>query len=94
MNIYLVKRTWSDSLKDCYSSFICVAENEQKAREMHPDGLSRLRGDKERRQFWDHILGEMTWVHPSNLNTLEVTLIGIADTSQQEGVILASFHAG
>lgn len=77
MNIYKVERT--DNVDyDEYDSFVVVAENDQIARNTHPEGPRNGR----RHQTW-----------PVDPEDLIVTLIGQV-TSGIDGVVCASFNAG
>jgi hypothetical protein len=84
MNIYLIKRT--DKIGyDEYKGAVVVADSEESARKMHPNGQN-VYIDSDSNDFFLY-----DWIHPK---LLEVTLIGIARTTQVEGVILASYKAG
>ncbi len=77
--IYHVERT-DEVNYDEYSNFVCCAESEDDAKNIHPGGYSDINSDD-----------TGTW-RESNL---KVKLIGIADDSiELNSVICASFHAG
>tara|TARA_R100001443_G_scaffold114092_1_gene129576 strand:- start:1248 stop:1556 length:309 start_codon:yes stop_codon:yes gene_type:complete len=98
-NIYLVKRTDPGGY-DSYDSFVVIATDELEARYTYPGPYHR----------WDDRLGHTTWVFvyhdgstepcgPSRCwvddpEQLEVTKIGVADSTPEDPVILASFNAG
>lgn len=84
MNIYLIKRT--DTIGyDEYDSAVVIAEDDEKARHIHPGGYGKFENGE-----WS--MGGYAWAMPQSL---EVTLIAkaVPDLPNQ-GVILASFNAG
>ena len=83
MNIYKVSQTGNDDY-DTFDSMIVIAESEEDARWMRPDGRS---WDKIscRRRFWDD------WYWPEECT---VELLGEALPGMKPGVVLASFNAG
>jgi hypothetical protein len=84
MNIYLVERT--DSVNyDEYDSFVCYAENEQKAIETFP---------KNNKSFSDYDEFYNCWIEISKIDTLKVTLVGAHNGIKTPSVILSSFNAG
>lgn len=80
MNIYLVTQT-EETGYDTYDAFVCAAESEESARDLHPGGDSA---------YWRGSSG--IWCSSPNEATAE--LIGIADEGTPKGIILASFNAG
>ena len=99
MNIYKVEQD-SNAGYDTYDSFICVAENEQEARETHPSEF--VTHSKNGKWYGTYSYGnkdeyEMDsgdWVRCNQINKLSVTLIGVANENQPKGIVLSSFNAG
>jgi len=85
MNIYKVETIFNVSY-DEYDSFVCIAVSEQEAREMHPDGPTKRNPEYKR--------ALSTWVDFAQINSLKVTLIGVANDNQNKGIVLSSFNAG
>lgn len=81
MNIYKVSQDINGDY-DTYDSFVCVAESEDDARDMHPNG--ELIGKS---SHWD-------WVSEKDKHLCRVDFIGVASPESTRGVILASFNAG
>lgn len=77
MNIYLVDRGFGDM--DAYDSFVCVAENEEDARSMHPDDCWA------ERDLWQD------WCTKEECKDLQVTLLGVAIENVAR-VVLASHN--
>ena len=79
MNIYLVERIDMEyDWYDTFDSFVCVAENEKDAKQIHPTGNS----------FFDK--GNFGWV--DDINNIKVSLVGVSEI-KEEKVILSSFNA-
>lgn len=97
MNIYKVEQNWNNGY-DTYDSFICIAENEQEARETYPSEFVT----HHRNGQWygtytkggEYIQDGHDWVGFDEIERLTVTMIGIASEGQPKGVVLASFNAG
>lgn len=81
MKIYKVERTDNWSYDD-YDSFVCYAENEEKAKDIHPNWWS-ISND-----FWGW------WVKIDGKKFLKVTYIWEALEVTEESIILSSFNAG
>lgn len=90
MNIYLVQQDIVTGY-DTYDSFVCVAESEQEAREMHPSDFEGLPNQDSWKE--DFIFGSL-WVEFKDIDKVKVTSIGVAHSWQQKGIIIASFNAG
>jgi len=93
MNIYIIRRKGLCDY-DEYDSAVVVAESEEDAKKINPD----------RKCFWEndswYYLNSINekckvyfggWVTPSQV---DVEKIGIADLSQEKGVVVSSFNAG
>jgi hypothetical protein len=80
MNIYKIEQDFVCDY-DTYDAAIVVAESEDDARTIHPG-------------MFDDSWGEGDWVQFKDIDKIKVTLIGVADPSQERGVILSSFNAG
>ncbi len=79
--LYKVSRQSNEVIFDTYDSFICTATSVDNARNIHPSG--------------DFNKNSGGWVKFKNINTLTVSMIGIADHSIKENtVIITSFNAG
>jgi hypothetical protein len=97
MNIYKVEQDWNNGY-DTYSDFVCIAENEQAARETHPSEY--VTHNKDGKWYGTYSRGGeyeqdgSDWVSFDEIGRLEVTLIGVANADQNKGVVCASFHAG
>jgi hypothetical protein len=89
MNIYKVSRT--DTVGwDQYDAFVCIAETEEAARNMHPDDddiwdIPDTYDDGYRRNTG--------WVKRKEINTLKVEYVGLAGVGLAK-IVLASFNAG
>lgn len=97
MNIYKVEQNWNNGY-DTYSDFVCVAENEQAARETYPsEFVTHNKGGKWYGTYskggeYEQDAGD--WVSFDDIGRLTVTLIGVANADQKKGVVCSSFHAG
>jgi hypothetical protein len=91
MNIYKIEQDIVNDY-DTYDAAIVVAESEDDARTIHP-GASAVGKDG---RLWVSELWEQSgvWVYFKDIDKIRVTLIGVADPSQERGVILSSFNAG
>ena len=84
MNIYLIEQTVNQDY-DTYDSAVVVAETEEEARLIHPNGEDSLKiVPEESYTDWD-------WC---KLADVKVTLLGTLADSNIKGVICASFNAG
>ena len=83
MNIYKISQSSNDDY-DTYDSAIVIAENEEDAKTIHPNGDCDWPNLESDRRCWD-------WV--TDLRLIKVELIGVAD-NKGKGVVLASFNAG
>lgn len=92
MNIYKI---WRDEKieYDTYDSAIVIADNEEYARKIHPNGYAVLKFG----EWYNNVdnirsAGERTWCDVDNV---KVELVGSADKTQTEPcVVLSSFNAG
>ena len=77
MNLYFV---WQDENNDydTYDSFVVCAENEEEAKNTHPDGDVNWRS--------------CTWA--SSPEKVKCELIGTASDNAERGIVIASFNAG
>jgi len=67
---------------DTYDSVIVAAESVDDARTIHPSGGEYEMDD------------DSTWVSYSQIDQIQIELIGIAADGVERGVLLASFNAG
>jgi hypothetical protein len=88
MKIYRVSIPSSLDLGwDSYDSFVCVAEDEDEARNLHPIGCG-IREKETEHRYSD-------WVKTSQVHLLKVEYIGEAKEEYKEATIIcASFNAG
>ena len=106
-NIYLVSRPEVDDVHavgyDEWDSFIVVASSEEAARTTFPRGIdgNTVWCPRRKNWFWDLQVEDPNarpesrsgWI--TDLHTLKVVLVGMADPSLPEGKVLcASFNAG
>ncbi len=87
MKLFLIFQSVNNDY-NTFDSAIVAAENEEKARFIHPYA-SDIKDD-----WWkdESEYGDMCdWAHPDNV---KVTYIGEAKKGTESGVILASFNAG
>lgn len=83
---------------DTYDSMVVIADNEDEAREMHPNPKITHASDG----CWigtDYHDKEIKiksggWVGYDDLDKIKITCIGIANPDEQRRVIISSFHAG
>jgi hypothetical protein len=89
VNIYLVERTHEVIEYDSYESMVVVAQTEEDARSVHPEGYV-MTASSPRTHVWTSYEG---------LSALKVTLLGKAVKGVSElyrekaGVIVTSFYA-
>jgi hypothetical protein len=82
LKLWVIERKDHDFIiYDTYSEAIVAAENESDARHIHPNG----------KVYTDEIDDTGTWTTYDNV---KATLIGIAASNINRGVILSSFHDG
>ncbi len=102
MNIYKLSQTVNDGY-DTYDSCVVCAENEEKAKRIHPSNTWKHSGyyDDELKEFWATDIKDKpylfegsygSWIN--DLKKIKVELIGKAEDGVKEGVIVASFNAG
>jgi hypothetical protein len=78
MNLYLVSQDLNDDY-DTFDAVVVAADNEQDARKIHPSELE-----------WDSYSND--WVHISDIDKLNVELLGTAAEGVEAGVVLASYN--
>jgi hypothetical protein len=87
MRLYHVERT--DEIDyDEFSDFVCVAENDEEARNIHPREDKKVWGEDY--DYWNN----GSWINKEDINSLKVKEIGLAKPELTRSVICASFHAG
>jgi len=100
MNIYLLHQNKREGY-DTYDSCVVVAESEEAARLINPDGWTRWDGSRwiDIRQHADYATSN--WIDNANRRSwgipddVEVELVGVATPDSVAGrVICASFNAG
>ena len=100
MNIYLLEQDYVNGY-DTYDSMVVVAENEMKARQIHPSSfVTHINNNKWMGTYsGGSSIGEEyenetdDWVMFRDIERIKVTLVGKA-LSDKEEVISASFNAG
>lgn len=100
--LYRVSRTDRGDY-DEYDSFVVICASEEEARKTHPREYVYHGRSDDNGSFWcwyDENIGQtrtymggMTWVNATQIHTLDVEFIGEI-TSNEKGVILASYNAG
>ena len=83
MKLYLVERSGVDW--DEYDGFVICCENEEIARNTHPEGVLLKDVDKLRRG---------SWVSKDEVHKLDVTYLGEACPELEEGVVFTSYNNG
>jgi hypothetical protein len=109
LNLFLVTRTDPGAGWDTYSEFIVSCDNEQEAREIHPNGgmiLNRVLGGWSNKSDDTQLISNHMrrngkrynngWVNAEDVTTmLNVEWIGKAKASFEKGEVLMSvYHAG
>lgn len=92
MNLYLVKRPENYDNYYCgccgtYIEFIICCDTEQEARKMHPSGNKEVISCGNKTEL---ISG---WVNGKDIDLLEVTLLGKADSLRKRGVISSKYYS-
>ena len=87
MNVYFVER--EDRFDyDSYDSFVCICEDDQTAKFMHPRDGWDLREERTSYEY------SHPWVSPSDIERL-VTVTFIGSSSETESrIVCSSFNAG
>jgi hypothetical protein len=98
MNIYKIKQ-YENNRYDTYDSAVVVAESEEDAKRIHPDGRSKWVDGAWKifnpdigpyGSYFEH--GSVAWTDPK---MVKVTLIGVALADiTKESVICSSYNAG
>lgn len=97
MNIYLLKQRIENGY-DTYDSCVVVAENEDAARRTHPSEYvthyknGKFMGTYQKGGEYEN--DSPGWVLFSQIDQIEVSLIGVAADGIKPGVVCASFNAG
>jgi hypothetical protein len=87
LNLYLVDRI-NRPIANGYDAFVVAAESEAIARQTHPGGSLRWIPEAQQWDDYDH----RAWT--TDLESLEVVLVGVAGIGVLPGVVLSSFNAG
>jgi len=91
MNIYIIKRTTQLDY-DEFNGAVVAAETEHEAIHTHPDKNYHWHNNAwVRKGDNEFILYDSSWVTPENV---KATLIGVAASGVQKGVILTDFLHG
>lgn len=85
LNIYVISQEENNEY-DTYDSAVVVAEDEEQARDISPDGRGNIDWDLQRRDRYG------CWAF--NRNKVKVVCVGEAAEIGVIGVIVASFNAG
>ena len=97
MNIYLLEQNVNNGY-DTYDSCVVVAENEEAARNIHPsEFVTHVSEGKWMGTYTnggEYVQDGYDWVQYSEIDRVNVTLIGTAIEGKEPGVICASFNAG
>ena len=87
MKLYLISQSQNNDY-DTFDSAVVCAENEEKAKLIHPyeywgEAIERDRWWKSKNRYWC-----------DSPNYVKVEFLGFAKNGTEEGIILASFNAG
>jgi len=94
MNIYKISQTENDGY-DTYTAAIVLAENEEEARDTHPNGFGPNGYEKINWEKLGKDPDSDLSVWASKRESVSVQYLGKADESfELPGVLLASFNAG
>ena len=88
MNLYLIRQNINRDY-DTYDSAVVIANSEEEAKTIHPEGYRWK--DNKWRGGWAIDLANKTWCHPEHVT---VELIGTATYGDAGDVLIASFNAG
>jgi hypothetical protein len=86
MNLYLISQTINNDY-DTYSDAVVAAEDELRAKQIHPCGQIWGEG-------WRSDLRHSWFDWAKTPEEVQIQLIGTAIDGTKEGVICASYHAG
>jgi len=89
---------------DTYDSCVVIAENEEKAKRIHPSPVWQEYGfyDEEKKQFWTsyhksnetYLFEDKYGSWTNDLTKINVEEIGDAKKGSKVGIVVASFNAG
>ena len=86
MNLYLIRQNMNRDY-DTYDSAVVIANSEEEAKTIHPEGY-RWKDNKWRGGMF---YSQRTWCHPEHVT---VELIGTPTSGDVGDVLIASFNAG
>lgn len=98
MNIYLVQNDINNDF-DTFSSVVVIAENEAKAREIHPSFFithvknGKWMATKQNGVEFESRTADEEWVPYSDRDKLTVTLLGTAVEGMDSQVLCSSFRS-
>lgn len=81
MKLFLISQRVNNDY-DTYSDAVVIAENEDDAKRIHPNGYAVVGGIEEQYSGW------------CGLSDVSAEYIGEAKEGSERGVVCASFHAG
>ena len=84
MNLYLIRQDMNRDY-DTYDSAVVIANSEEEAKTIHPQGYRWKNGS------WNTHWSSNDWCHPEHV---KVELIGTTTSGDVGDVIIASFNAG
>jgi hypothetical protein len=99
MKLYKLSQEINDGY-DTYDSCVVCAENEEKARLIHPSEFVTHHDDENWYGTYtkggEYIIEDYhpSWVERDRVNEIKVEYIGEAKEGMEEGVVVASFNAG
>ena len=84
MNLYVIRQNVNNDW-DTYDSAVVIAQSEEEAKTIHPDGNRWIDGK------WTGSFCAGTWCKPEQVR---VELIGTSSSDASGNVVLSSFNAG
>lgn len=90
MEIYLISQSVNDDY-DTYDSAIVIAESEEEAKKIHPDGNYDYKENNTLLRFNESDEDYGSW---AKKEYIEVKLIGVANKDAIKGVVCSSYNAG
>ena len=84
MNLYVIRQSVNNRY-DTYDSAVVIAQSEEEAKTIHPDGSRWIDG------AWTGSFCASTWCKPEQVR---VELIGTSSSGASGTVVISSFNAG
>ena len=90
MKIYLISQNVNNNY-DTYDSAVVIAENEEEARKIHPEGTYDYPEESKKSEYKKMDSDYGSWVRKKYVI---VKYVGEAKEGSEKGVVCASFNAG